>query len=77
MLLLAGCASYDPPMLGDHTTAKYQTDLQRCRKVAEGKADRAANATPQAAIRSMFASDEPEREDLTSCMRSRGYKLGS
>ncbi len=77
MLLLAGCASYDPPMLGDHTTAKYQTDLQRCRKMAEDKAARAANATPQAAIRSMFASDAAEREDLTNCMKSRGYKLGS
>jgi hypothetical protein len=75
--LLAGCASYDPPMTGDHSTVKYQTDLQRCRKEASGIATRAANATPQSAIKALFASDDPERKTVQTCMQSRGYKLNS
>jgi hypothetical protein len=75
---LAGCASsYDPPMQGDHTATRYQTDLQRCQKQATATATRAANATPQSALRAIFASDEPERADMRSCMESRGYHLQS
>jgi hypothetical protein len=31
--LLISC-SYDPPIQGDHTAQKYQTDLQACRDKA-------------------------------------------
>lgn len=73
VLLVAGCAGYDPPMAGDHTTVRYQTDLRRCRKQADSKATRAANATPQSSIRAVFESDDPERHDVVVCMQSRGY----
>ncbi len=76
LMLLAGCASsYDPPMQGDHKAIRYQTDLQRCQKQASAIASRTANATPQSAVRAIFASDEPERANLRSCMESRGYHL--
>ncbi len=74
-LLLAACASYDPPFAGDHGAARYRTDLQRCQKQASAKATRAANATPQSSIRALFASDAPERQDMVACMQSRGYAL--
>ena len=74
VLCLAGCAAYDPPMAGDHTTFRYQTDLQRCRKQAEAAAARTANATPTSSIHAIFASNEPERQQIRSCMQSRGYQ---
>ncbi len=77
LLCLAGCAAYDPPMAGDHATFRYQTDLERCRKQADATAARAANATPTSAIRAVFASDEPKRQQIRSCMQSRGYKPAS
>ena len=77
LLLVAGCAAYDPPMAGDHAATRYQLDLQRCRRQAATAAARIANATPQSAIRSAFSSDEPERADIRNCMQSRGYHLES
>lgn len=74
LLLLAGCAAYDPPMVGDHTTLRYRQDLDRCRKQASAAATRAANATPQSAIRAVFASDQPARQQMIECMQSRGYR---
>ena len=73
LLVLSGCAAYDPPMAGDHTTQRYQLDLQRCHKQVDTAAARAANATPQSAIRSAFASEEPGRAQMRSCMQARGY----
>ena len=78
LLCLAGCASsYDPPLAGDHSAVRYQLDLQRCQKQAGIAASRAANATPQSAVRAVFASDEPERQQIRSCMQSRGYHPAS
>ena len=72
-VLLAGCA-YDPPVQADHAAPKYEADLAKCRKQAALAAGRIANATPQSSIRSLFASDEPERQDIRECMRGRGYR---
>ena len=77
LLLLSACAAYDPPVTGDHTAFRYQTDLQRCRKQADAAAARTANATPSSAVRAVFTSDEPERQQIRSCMQSRGYQLAS
>ena len=73
-VLLAGCAAYDPPLAGDHAVPRYQTDLQRCRKDAQARADRKANATPGSAFNAIFTSDEPVRQDIRTCMQARGYK---
>ena len=75
LFCLAACASYDPPVTGDHTTFRYQTDLQRCRKQADAVAARAANATPTSAVSALFASGDPTREQILGCMKSRGYQL--
>ncbi len=76
VLLLAGCAAkYDPPLAGDHAAARYQGDLAKCQKQATTKATKTANATPQSSVRAVFASDEPMRQDVTSCMQGRGYAL--
>ena len=76
-ILPAACANYDPPMAGDHTAPRYQADAARCRKQASAAAARTANATPQSALRAAFASDEPQREAVRSCMQSRGYALAA
>ncbi len=75
LLVLAGCASYDPPMQGDHSTARYKLDLQKCQKEASATATRAANASPQSALLAVFQSREPERADIRTCMVSRGYHM--
>ena len=72
-LLLAGCASFDPPVGGNHTAAKYQADLAKCHAQAEKRASQIANATPSSAVKALFASDQPEHDDETSCMVARGY----
>ena len=77
LLLLGGCAAYDPPMAGDHTAMRYQADLQRCRKQASADAARVANATPQSAIRALFTSNEPQREQVRTCMVARGHHFAA
>ena len=77
LALLAGCAgAYDPPMAGDHKAARYQADLLKCQKQADARARQISGATPQSAIRAVFASDAPEHQDVAACMQSRGYKPG-
>ncbi len=72
-LLLAGCAGFDPPVGGNHQSAKYQADLGKCHAQAEKRASQIANATPSSAVRALFTSDQPEHEDETTCMVARGY----
>ena len=74
VLLLAGCASYDPPVAADRGSARYQADLARCHRQAEKRADQVANASPSSAVKALFTSDAPEHQDETRCMVSRGYK---
>ena len=77
VVLLAGCASYDPPVAGDHASVKYRADLVRCRKQASTAASRKANATPQSAFMALFDSGDQERQDVLTCMQARGYALKS
>ena len=72
-LLLAGCASFDPPVGGDHTSAKYRSDLAKCHAQAEKRASQIANATPSSAVNALFASDKPEHDDESNCMVARGF----
>lgn len=74
--LLAGCANYyDPPVRGDHSTEKYQADLKKCHAQVNPPANRKANATVGSTIRSMFKSDDPQRDATRTCMLSKGYVL--
>ena len=72
-LLLTGCAGYDPPVAADHASLRYGTELTRCQKQAAAGASKLAGATPQTAIRALFASNEPERQDVRACMNGKGY----
>ncbi len=74
-LLLAGCASYDPLMQGDHPLPQYQGDLSRCRQQAHIVAERIAGATPATEIKSLFTSSEPEHKDVRTCLQAKGYSL--
>ncbi len=71
--LLAGCATYDPPVDGDRGSAKYKADLARCQTEASRTASRKANATPSTAFMALFGSGEQERQDLTICMQAHGF----
>jgi hypothetical protein len=73
LILLAGCAAYDPPVTGDRASTKFQADLVRCRKQASTAASRRANATPQSAAMAVFDAGDRQRQDLTTCMQGRGY----
>ncbi len=76
LLTLAGCAAaYDPPVLGDRASVKYQSDIVRCRKQADTAATRKANATPQSAFGALFQSADAEHNGVTLCMQQRGYAL--
>ncbi len=72
-LLLTGCAAYDPPVVTDHASPKYQAALARCQKQAATAASKISGATPQSAIKALFSSDEPERQDVRTCMKGKGY----
>lgn len=72
-LLVAGCARYDPPVAGDHSSPKYAADLVKCRKQAALLASKKANATPQSAVMAVFDSGDAERTNVLTCMQGRGY----
>ncbi len=74
-VLLAACGAYDPPFQTDHTAVKYQKDLKQCRDPADLKARQIAGNTPASFIKSWFTSDEPERQEIRTCMQARGYVL--
>lgn len=75
VVLLAGCTPYDPPLAGNHADAKYQSELQRCRKDVDLVISRKANATPQSLARSLFDSSDKEHADLSACMVAKGYAV--
>ncbi len=73
--VLLGCASYDPPVQGDHTAEKYQTDLRACRTSSAEKV-RLKNAdTLWTWLRSPFTGPPEVRADIRTCMAGKGYAL--
>ncbi len=75
LIVMAGCSAYDPPVAGDRSSAKYKSDIARCRKEASTASARKANATPQSFIMSNFDSGAAERQNVVTCMQVRGYAL--
>ena len=72
---LSGCASYDPPVQGDHTSEKYKSDLETCR-VTSQEAVRLKNAaTPQSWIISPITGPPEVRVAIRACMAGKGYVL--
>ena len=75
LLCLSGCASYDPPIEGDRTAEKYQTDLQDCQTYSR-KAVYLKNADNifSWAI-SPFTGPPAVRRAIRSCLQAKGYVL--
>ena len=72
---VSGCATYDPPIKGDHTSAKYQTDLATCR-TSSTEAVRLKNAaTLWTWIISPFTGPPAVRAAIRKCMEGKGYSL--
>ena len=75
LLAVSGCTSYDPPVQGDHTSAKYKADLEKCR-TSSTEAVRLKNAaTPGPWIISPFTGPGMVRAAIRSCMQHQGYVL--
>ncbi len=78
MLLLAvsaGCASYDPPVRGDHTSEKYKTDLEKCRADST-ESVRLKNAATPGLWGDILTIRLPSvRAAIRACMAGKGYTL--
>ena len=75
LLGTSGCSSYDPPVQGDHTSARYKSDLQQCRATS-AETIRLKNAdTPSSWILSPFTGPPKVRAAIRTCMAGKGYPL--
>jgi hypothetical protein len=76
LLAISGCgAPYDPPVQGDHTSAKYKTDLEKCR-TSSTEAVRRRNAdNPGSWMISPFTGPPAVRTAMQRCMEHDGYVL--
>ena len=75
---LAGCSvPYDPPVQGDHASARYKADLGKCRSESAERV-RIKNAdTPTTWIKSAFTGPSEVRAAIRACMQAKGYPLVS
>jgi len=77
ILLISGCSSpYDPPVQGDHTAAKYKTDLEACRTSSSHAVYLKNAAFPGTWIISPITGPPEVRAGIRTCMRGKGYVLG-
>ena len=72
---LSGCAAYDPPVQGDHTSEKYKTDLETCRTTSRETIRLKNAATPQSWIISPITGPPEVRAAIRTCMAGKGYVL--
>jgi hypothetical protein len=72
---LSGCAAYDPPIQGDHTSEKYKTDLEACRTTSREAVRLKNAATPQSWIISPITGPPEVRAAIRTCMTGKGYVL--
>jgi len=75
LVALGGCASYDPPVQGDHTSEKYKTDLEACRTTSRETVRLKNAATPQSWIISPITGPPEVRAAIRACMTGKGYVL--
>jgi hypothetical protein len=74
LLGLSGCGtSYDPPIAGDHTAAKYQTDLGKCQTTSAETVRRQNADTPWTWMKSPFTGPPEVRAAIRTCMAHDGY----
>jgi hypothetical protein len=75
LLGLSGCAAYDPPVHGDHTSERYKADLEKCSTVSAETVRRKNAATPGTWIMSAITGPPEVRAAIRTCMESKGYAL--
>lgn len=76
LLGVSACGGpYDPPIVGDHTTEKYQADLEKCQSTST-EAVRLKNAARlESWLISPFTGPPAVRAAIRTCMQSKGYTL--
>ena len=75
LLGLSGCASYDPPVRGDHTSQTYKTDLETCRTTSTEAVRRKNAGSLGTWITSPFTGPPAVRAQIRTCMAGKGYAL--
>ena len=75
LLGLSGCAAYDPPVHGDHTSERYKADLEKCSTVSAETVRRKNAATPGTWMMSAITGPPEVRAAIRTCMESKGYAL--
>ena len=75
LLGVSACGSYDPPVVGDHTTEKYQADLEKCQSTSTEAVRLKNAATPQSWVISPFTGPPAVRAAILKCMERNGYTL--
>ena len=76
LLGLTACGgSYDPPIVGDHTTERYQADLEKCRSTSTEAVRLKNAATLQSWVISPFTGPPAVRAAIRTCMQGKGYAL--
>jgi hypothetical protein len=74
LLPLAAC-TYDPPVAGDRTSPKYQTDLKACRDKAAHDVYMNFAGSIGTWIISPITAPSARRRAVRACLLSRGYTL--
>jgi hypothetical protein len=67
--------SYDPPVRGDRTSEKYQTDLEKCRTDSTESVRLKNAGTIGRWIISPFTGPPAVRAAIRACMVGKGYAL--
>jgi len=75
LLGVSGCASYDPPIQGDHSSQAYKADLEKCRTTSTETVRRRNADTPWTWIKSPFTGPPAVRSAIRTCMAGKGYVL--
>jgi hypothetical protein len=72
---LIGCADYDPPVLGDHTSEQYKADLEKCRTTSTEAVRLRNAATLERWIISPITGPPAVRAAIRTCMEGKKYVL--
>jgi hypothetical protein len=75
LLGVSACGSYDPPVVGDHTTEKYQADLDKCQSTSTEAVRLKNAATLERWVISPFTGPPAVRAAIRTCMQGKGYAL--
>jgi hypothetical protein len=76
LLGVSACGGpYDPPVAGDHTTEKYQADLEKCHSTSTESVRLKNAATLERWVISPFTGPPAVRAAIRTCMQGKGYTL--